>query len=421
MAGDTSGMDPAWKIDCGANASWVLIGEDGMQRIKDFPKRARCVIASPIGLKHSKQMKNEECHARFSASTARERRGLIVWLPFILVCGIWEPAGAKGDETKLKVGFIAALSGPAQAYGQAARNGFELAREDAGDGSIQVIYEDDQFTPAKTIAAFNKLTQLDAVKVVISVGSATLNAIAPLAELRRVPVIGWGSDPRASRNRHFVIRSYPSGELEGKRASEEALQRRYSKIGVLTTIHDYPVSWRAGVVATIQRESLRLDEQVPPDMKDFTPLLLKARHQGVEDFLICILPGQVGAFARQAYQMKMSLRIGGCEFLQDENELKLSKGALTGAWYIEIPVSPDFVEKYKRKYGNVNAIAGAAIHYDLFQQLRLIAQAGRTADIAKSLMDIRRFEGVAGPVTMRNDNGDQYFGYNLEPKAVATP
>jgi branched-chain amino acid transport system substrate-binding protein len=340
-------------------------------------------------------------------------------LCIIFVFEICAPLSVRAGETELKVGFIAALSGPAQAYGEAARNGFELALEDTGDRSIHVIYEDDQFIPIKTITAFNKLTQVDLVDVLICIGSSTCNAIAPLAETKHIPLIGWASDPHASKNRKFVIRSYPSGEEEGIRAGEEALKRNFSKIAVVSAIHDYPISWHTGVLSKLSASALLLDEQVPPDMHDFKPLLLKAKQKGVESFVICIMPGQVGVFAKQSREMGMKPKIGGCEFLQDENEAKVANGALTGAWYIEIPILPDFVAKYKWKYGNENALAGAAIHYDLFKLLSFAVKEKGLTNLAKSLMDIGHFQGVTGLLTMRNDNGDHFFDYNLEAKEIA--
>lgn len=331
---------------------------------------------------------------------------------------IWLTSEVYAQGTKLNVGFIAAFSGPAQAYGDAARNGFELALNEVSRGNIHVTYEDDQFTPSKAVAAFQKIVQSNLADIVICVGSATCNAIAPLAETRRLPLIGYASDPTVSKNRRFVIRSYPSGQEEGRRTGQEALKRNFSKIGVIISVHDYPLSWREGLIAAVPPSLLVLDEQVPPDLQDFKPLLLRARQRGVESFLLCMLPGQSGLFAKQSRELGLNPRIGGCYFLEDENEAALAKGALSGAWYIIASISPEFVAKYKLRYGNQNAITGAAVHYDLGKIFALFVEQNYLSDIPKHLMEISSYDGAGGRLSTRNDKGDQFFDYQLASREI---
>ncbi len=44
---------------------------------------------------------------------------------------------------------------------------------------MEVIYEDDQSSPARTVAAFNKLVEIARVGVVVTLGSTPSNAGAP--------------------------------------------------------------------------------------------------------------------------------------------------------------------------------------------------------------------------------------------------
>lgn len=342
-------------------------------------------------------------------------RTLICWF---IVFGAVLPTGLVAQGKELRVAFIAPFSGPAQSYGDAARNGFELALREIDRGKIHVIYEDDQFTPAKTVAAFQKITQSESVDVVICIGSAPCNSVAPLAESKHIPLVGYASDPTVSRNRRFVIRSYPSGQEEGRRTAQEALTRNFSRIGVITSIHDYTLSWREGLVSILSPKVLILDEQVPPELMDFKPLLLKARQKGVESFLICAVPGQSGNFARQSRELGFKSKIGGCYFLEDENEAKLAKGALDGAWYIIASVSPEFAVSYKLRYGNENAITGAAVHYDIAKILALISAQDHSTEIVKYLMGISAYNGAAGRVSARDDDGDRYLDYQLATRSV---
>ena len=323
------------------------------------------------------------------------------------------------DSSVLNVGFIAPLSGPAASYGAASKNGFELALSELNDKSIRVVWEDDQFNPAKSVSAFQKLVSHDAPDVVICVGSATCNALAPLAEAKSLPLIGFASDPVVSKNRPHVVRSYPSGQEEGRRTAEEAKKRKLTKVGVLTTTHDYTLSWREGLIAELPPGTVVLDEQVMPDLQDFKAILLKARQKGIESFLVCALPGQSGNFARQVQESGLPTRIGGCFFLEDENEVKLAKGALDDAWFVTVAISPDFLAKYKAKFGNVNTIAAAAVNYDVAKILVQLAKQPDRSKLIENLMALPSMDAAAGYLSMQNDDGDRFFSYALTVKKVA--
>jgi ABC-type branched-subunit amino acid transport system substrate-binding protein len=94
-------------------------------------------------------------------------------------------------EERARVGLIGAFSGPAQVYGTVCKNGLEMARKDFKLDSFDLVYEDDEFSTAKTVAAFKKLVEVDKVKLVLSVGSGPSKAIAPLALRYKVPLIAW--------------------------------------------------------------------------------------------------------------------------------------------------------------------------------------------------------------------------------------
>lgn len=328
------------------------------------------------------------------------------------------PLVAQAEPAKLNIGFIAAFSGPVQAYGEATRNGFELALEEIGNATIQVSYEDDQFIPSKTVSAFNKLNQSARIDIFICIGSTTCNAIAPLTQSKGIPLIAYASDRHVSINRSLVMRTYPSGEDEGRRTLEEALKRGFSKIGVVSSIHDYPLSWRNGLVPASKDDLVVLNEEVPPDTQDFKPLLLKARKHAVQDFLLCLVSGQSGLFAKQAKELGFKPKLGGCVFLEDQNELKISNGALSQAWFMTPSVTSKFKEKYLKRFKNENAISGAAIHYDLANLLHKFAKQEEPSQIIQRLLDVGHFDGVAGRVALRNLQGDRFFEYTLIAKSV---
>lgn len=330
-----------------------------------------------------------------------------------------DSAGAESGSDHLKIGFIAPLTGSAQAFGQASRNGFELARQEFGSSDrFKVFYQDDEFLPAKTVTAFNYLVEREKVDLIVAIGSTPCRAIAPLAQKKAVPFIAWASDEEVGKNRSFVIRSYPSGFAEGRRVAEEALQRGYQHIAVFTMSSDYAQSWNSGVVATLPQEKVLMVEEMSPQTEDFKPLLLKARQKGVSEFLVCLAPGKSASFAKQTRQLGYTTPMGGCDYFHDKDEIKASNGALLGSWFVTLLVKKDFREKYRKAFANDSVLSGAAVHYDLAKILHQIQIRDQALNISEQLLSVGFQDGVAGPFQIIEKDNDRFFDYALTIKEI---
>ena len=100
------------------------------------------------------------------------------------------------EDQSITVGAILPLTGNGAKYGEAARKGIELAREETNSRNrirgkmLNVVYEDSQGDPRRAVDAFRKLASVDRVPAVIGdlFSSATL-AVAPLANESRVVLL----------------------------------------------------------------------------------------------------------------------------------------------------------------------------------------------------------------------------------------
>jgi ABC-type branched-subunit amino acid transport system substrate-binding protein len=312
----------------------------------------------------------------------------------------------------LRVGFIGPFSGAAQIYGDACRNGFDMALGEIAGQKPMVIYEDDGFMPARTVAAFRKLTAQDNVDVIITVGSTPSNAVAPLAQAKGVPLIAWASDQQVARGRPLVIRSYPSGCDEGRRAAEE-LPRTGTKAALLTSPNDYAASWREGVVKSLSPAVLVFQDEPAGDIRDFRSLILKARERGARSYLLCLDPGTMGLFAKQARELGGAEAFGGCEYLHDHTELENSQGALKGAWFATVPVNDDFRRRYLARFKNESVLSGAANHYDLAHLLAEVPTGSRGLNLVKALIALGPRDGVVGRFAIKDENNDRFFDIPL--------
>ncbi len=315
---------------------------------------------------------------------------------------------------KLRVGFIGPFSGPAQIYGDAPRNGFEMALENIGRDWIEVYFEDDEFLPAKTALAFQKLVNVDRVDIVICIGSTPCNAVAPLAQSKKVPLFAWASDQKVSVGRPYVIRFYPSGTDEGEKAAKEAVSRGLNSLAVVVSIDDYSDSWRQGFLKSTPTSDIIFSEEVPKDSKDFRSTILKAISKKALQFAICLSPGQSAVFSKQLKEVAPKAEILGCETLNDQGEVKAAGGALDHAWFATVSITTEFREKYIKRIGNDSIISGAGIFYDLAPILKEAFLSKGATILPDGLISEAKRMGAVGTFQIRKKEEDRFFDIDLK-------
>ncbi len=314
-------------------------------------------------------------------------------------------------DTGNTIGFIAPLTGPTSRYGLAAQNGVALAREDGGEPPFRIIWEDDEFKPLRSAAAFRKLWQIDRAKLVVVLGSPPSNAVAPLAEAASVPLLAWASDEQAAQGRRWVVRLIPSGKRQGRLLGEEARRRGYRRIAVVTSANDYSNSIKSGLLTVFSGGSTPVAEEVPPDMDDFRALVTRISTKGADAIGLCLNSGQVGQFARQARGAGLSLPLFSCDTLNSAGEIAMARGALDGAWFISGRVSSSFRRRYLQRFGNDDVLWTAAVYYDLIGMLNGAASdAAGGKDLLQRVLEKKVENGAFGSYGfVVSPEGDRYL------------
>jgi branched-chain amino acid transport system substrate-binding protein len=116
--------------------------------------------------------------------------------------------GLATAESKFDVGLVIPLTGPTADFGIAIQNSIELAQKDRPElfTNIKFHFEDAQSNPSSAVSAFNELAAVHKVKLSLTFGVAFCKALAPIAENRKIPLVGLCLDPSVAANRRYVIR-----------------------------------------------------------------------------------------------------------------------------------------------------------------------------------------------------------------------
>jgi urea transport system substrate-binding protein len=140
----------------------------------------------------------------------------------LLVCcaALGLSAGARATEP-IRIGAVLPFSGGVELYGQQARLGLDLAVKDINAAGgilgrpVKVIYADDKTNPASAESAMRTLIESDGVLAVVGpITSANLNAIVPVAENLKTPLLYATNYEGGKCSRYvFSFSTVPNQEL----------------------------------------------------------------------------------------------------------------------------------------------------------------------------------------------------------------
>ena len=334
---------------------------------------------------------------------------------------------AETESRKLNVGISLPLTGSLAEYGAAVKNGIDLAKEELEGslGSVNFIYDDNQYNPKIAVTSFNKLSRIDKVKLVYVWGVEPSLSIAPVAEANKIPTLLACQEPSVSRGRKFAIRFMNPGEHYAEELVRYFTVSGIKKIGIVKT----EASYFNVLLDQILRE-LDADQTVTVidtflgDQYDFRSTVTKLKKQEYDSIGVLLFANQVNEFYKQAHDQNFKFNgFGGTPF-ESRDQLKKVLPLLDGAIYVHNFVEEDFHKRYLERFKNDVHIAYAANSY---QFAVLVADAVRElgTDIGSPNYLLNFFnrersgEGVSGPYKVKQTEKDgTFYDFQIAVKQI---
>lgn len=290
----------------------------------------------------------------------------------LLMCFALAACGEKAPTEALKLGFIGPLTGPAALYGQAAKQGAEIAVEEINamaDGKIKIELNpmDDEHDGEKAIYAYNQLTDWHAQAIVGCVTSTPCNAAAAEAVNDRMFMLTpSASSPTVMEGRDNVYQVCFSDPTMGNESAQ------YIKDNALATkvavIYNNADAYSTGIYAAFKAKAAELGLEVVSETtftddtaNDFSVQLQAAQTKGAELIFLPIYYSPAALILNQAADMNYDVKFLGCDGLDgllgiEGFDLTLAEGVMlltpfnAGA---EDDATKTFVETYKAKYNEI--------------------------------------------------------------------
>lgn len=350
-----------------------------------------------------------------------------------------ENAAASSEGGTFMIGGVGPVTGPAAAYGNAVKNGMELAIKEinaaGGINGAQIEYkfEDDENDPEKAINAYNTLKDWNMQMLLGTVTSKPCIAVVAESQndnLFQITPSGSAVECISGDNAFRVCFSDPD---QGKASAQYiGTNKLATKVAIIyDSSTEYSDGIRESFVSEAANQGLEVvaSEAFTADSNtDFSVQLDKAKESGAELVFLPIYYQEASVILKQASDKEFKPIFFGCDgmdgILSVENfDTSLAEGLmLLTPFSVDEEGSQDFVKTYRETY-NEEPLQFAAGAYDGIYAIKAAAEkAGITPDMSasdicdalKAAMTEISIDGLTGEQMTWNAAGEP----NKAPKAA---
>lgn len=323
-------------------------------------------------------------------------------------------AVSSGAKNAAKIGFTAALTGGAAAYGKSEEEGVRLAVEEInkkGDFPIDLLVEDTKAVPADSMNATKKLIQ---EKVSLIIGPMTSNeakAAGPIIQNAKVPSLEISVTAENITDIGDCI--FRNSVPESKNIPQ-TVKKTHKLLGYKTAAILYAHDNEQHVTAqkyfqkTMEEEGVKVIDVETFGSKDseYSAQLTNIQHKAPDVIVVCSYYQEGSRILKKMREMGMDQPVlGDNGFVSPE--LGKMAGAAADNVYVSSMWSADrkdekvqkFVENYTKAYGRAPDQFAASAYDGVYMAMDAMQRAGTTTNhkkIRDALAQMKDFKGVCG-------------------------
>ena len=325
------------------------------------------------------------------------------------------------------IGAMDALTGPAETYGNPIIQAKLLAVEEINAAGgingrmLAIIPEDSKCAAQDAITAYNKLTDVDGVKIILGTTcSGAMLGAAPLAEAEGVIMLSASAtSPDIATAGDYIFRTAINDNQLGIDTGNTLVADEVHHLATITESTDYAEGARRTTVARLEELNGHVvaSESYSTDVTDFRSQLTK---------LIAAQPDGIYLAAQQEFSagtiMKQLRELGyegpiysetvatGPEALRIAGEAATGMKAIIPNPELSTPAGVAFLENFENRYGNVATIPWfqASAYDDVYIAAECLAQTGddQDADGFRDCLNGLTRSGAIGDNYSFDANGD---------------
>ncbi len=321
-------------------------------------------------------------------------------------------SSVSNKEGEIKLGSILILSGEGSSWGEATKNGIDMAVEDInksggiGGKKLAVIHEDNASDPKKAISAFQKLTDTDDVDFII--GPNWSNSGIPLIDLaksKKTVVVSSSLGLKDfNESNEYLFNTWPHDYILSRNLADYVYGKGYRNVALIggqdVWVKDQTKNFAERFEELGGHIALKYEPQVSE--KDVRTEMLKLKNDKSIDAVVMTISGY-SLMDIVAMQMRdMGIKLPMYSITVDKKLLADCHGACDGMTYLTfLTPSKEFEERYKSKF-NREVEIGADSGYDAVMMIAEAMKKTKSTDgttVAKAMAEVRSYKGVSGNLT----------------------
>ena len=323
-------------------------------------------------------------------------------------------AVSSGAQNAAKIGFSAALSGGAAAYGKSEEEGVRMAVEEInakGDFPIDLMIEDTKAVPAEAMNATKKMIQNKAAIIIGPMTSNEAKAAGPIIQNAKVPSLEVSVTAENITDMGDCI--FRNSVPESKNIPQ-TVKKTYKILGYKTAAVLYAHDNEQHVTAqkyfqkTMEELGVKVVDVETFGSKDteYSAQLTNIQSKNPDVIVVCSYYQEGSRILKKMREMGMNQPVlGDNGFVSPE--LGKMAGAAADNVYVSSMWSPErkdekvqkFVADYTKKYGHAPDQFAASSYDGIYMAMDAMKRAGTTTDTKKirdALAQMKDFKGVCG-------------------------
>lgn len=331
---------------------------------------------------------------------------LLLLLTFLLA----EGAFAAEPSQIIKIAGIFDLSGTGKVWGNAEHNGFNLAISDFKaanrEFSVEAKVEDSEYSNSKSVSAFQKLTAVDEISMIVGPTWETFVAVMPLCESNQIVCFAPSNNSKEFERQDLIYSFSAYFDERGYTSviADEIKERGLTKVGVVANISAYHDPIVDNLLARLGSAPIII-ERVLPDQRDFKSII-PSIPVDLDALVVLLLgDGQLAAFLQQFHSMKRSVSVIYTDDapIYDTITAQLKELRLPIRYskqYLNPVAERNWKEKYKVRFGVEPESPSAAVAYDeTMMMLRCAALNPEPEAVSKCVRSIQGYDGQSGKLS----------------------
>lgn len=326
---------------------------------------------------------------------------------FLLSCN-------EKQKNVINVGTILPLTGNIAYFGDYEQKALKVAEllYNHPDSAIQYkfINEDSQNDPKTALMAFNKLTSLNKVDVIITQMSGVSMSLAAEANRQKTPLISLAMHPDFAKTSAYSYRIYESISQESEAMSKYLIENKHNKIAIVIIDDVWGEEAMKSFKNSYEKDGVIVySEKINNNNNDFKTVIEKIMKSKPDGVFLAAYGPIVNKFSKQFREINKDIKLFGNIGMSWSNVINNGKEWLNDA----IVVMPTFVAEEQKQLPFVKK------YYELFNEYPNF-ESSYTFDIflfihkaAKSRMDmnenlntslskITNFNGINGKIILNN-------------------